>query len=110
MVRVYIHSCIVLFTLFVIEILFGMAPFASKTFEELEGKVLDETPIQVSIYLVLKCNINMYFRSHLIQMCLLTAKTFYKDYWREIKIKECHLRNFLSIPSLIYSTYLDLHR
>ena len=30
-----------------VETLFGMAPFASKTFEELEGKVLDDTPVQV---------------------------------------------------------------
>lgn len=35
------------------ETLFGMAPFASKTFEELEEKVLDVSPVKV-------CSLNMY--------------------------------------------------
>ena len=32
------------------ETLFGMAPFASKTFEELEEKVLDVSPVKVHTY------------------------------------------------------------
>ena len=34
----------------VTESLFGMAPFASETFDELEEKVLDSTPIEVSCH------------------------------------------------------------
>ena len=31
------------------ETLFGMAPFASKTFEELEEKIFDDSPVKVIV-------------------------------------------------------------
>ena len=34
------------------ETLFGVAPFASNTFEELEEKIVDHTPVKVSLELV----------------------------------------------------------
>jgi len=41
---IYVYTVLVL----VLETLFGEAPFASKTFEELEGKLLDSAPVQVN--------------------------------------------------------------
>lgn len=42
-------SCIVVHYTLPVEALFGTPPFASKTLEELEMKLLDTKPIEVSI-------------------------------------------------------------
>ena len=36
-----------------LEALFGMAPFASHTMEELEDKVLDQKPVEVGLRMIL---------------------------------------------------------
>ena len=41
-IRVYMYICV-----FSVESLFGSPPFASKTFEELEKKLLDTKPVEV---------------------------------------------------------------
>lgn len=43
---------------FISECLFGRAPFASRTFKELENKIWDSKPVEVIMYNQLEMSVN----------------------------------------------------
>lgn len=42
----------------ILECLFGRAPFASRTFKELENKIWDSKPVEVIVYNQLEMSVN----------------------------------------------------
>lgn len=52
------HKILVLFYALNTECLFGRAPFASRTFKELENKIWDSKPVEASIHIY-------FFRTHI---------------------------------------------
>ena len=50
-------TCMYLF-FFLLECLFGRAPFASRTFKELENKIWDSKPVEVIVYNQLEMSVN----------------------------------------------------
>lgn len=52
----HVHACTFFF--FILECLFGRAPFASRTFKELENKIWDSKPVEVIVYNQLEMSVN----------------------------------------------------